>query len=198
MFSNGFSSEDLLASSSRQRIIKCSSQQAISIEDQACLNNTKMSPNFKRHFLIQPLFRYSRSGKSNQLNTIRVMLSMLESLPFLAPTAMLMQFRDIRRSACAPWIARVPPFPAAHISLPLTQGRLQEAYHLESVQLLLDLLSKQWCQTVTGGYISPSVVFRGTPHIVKLYPRTEADVSSKSFSWSPWQAAVRSISGDTR
>ena len=51
------------------------------------------------------------------------------------------------------------------------------AYHLKGIQLLLDLLSEHGCQTVTRGYLSPSVVLPTRPSIVELYPRAEAYVA---------------------
>ena len=58
--------------------------------------------------------------------------------------------------------------------------RESRAYHLESIQLLLDLLSKHGCETVAGGNFSASVVFHTRPSIMKLNPRTEAYVASKA------------------
>lgn len=46
-------------------------------------------------------------------------------------------------------------------------------HHLEVVQLLLNLLSKQRSQTVARRDVSPSIIFSTGPGIVELYPWAE-------------------------
>lgn len=46
-------------------------------------------------------------------------------------------------------------------------------HHLEVVQLLLNLLSKERSQTVARRDVSTSIIFAAGPGIVELYPRAE-------------------------
>ena len=57
-------------------------------------------------------------------------------------------------------------------------------YHLESIELLLDLLGKHWREAVAGGNLSSSVVFSTGPGIVELDPGAECSISLHSALWS--------------
>lgn len=50
-------------------------------------------------------------------------------------------------------------------------------YHLESVQLLLDLLCKHWGKAVAGSNLSSTVVFSTRPGIMELNPLAECSIS---------------------
>ena len=53
------------------------------------------------------------------------------------------------------------------------------AYHFESVKLLLDLLCKHRSEPVAGSDLSSSIILRARPGIVELDARTEGDVPRK-------------------
>ena len=71
-------------------------------------------------------------------------------------------------------------------------GRTQEdIYHLESIQLLLYLLRKHRCQSITRSNLAPSVVFNGRPSLVELNSRAETNVASRDSCntfGGPWHA----------
>ena len=50
-------------------------------------------------------------------------------------------------------------------------------YHLESIQLFLNLLCKHGCQTVAGSNLSSSVILSAGPGVVKLNTRTERGIA---------------------
>ena len=60
----------------------------------------------------------------------------------------------------------------------------QQTYHLESIELLLDLLGKHWCETIAGSNLSSSVVLSARPGIVELDTRAECGTSLHSALWS--------------
>lgn len=55
-------------------------------------------------------------------------------------------------------------------------------YHFESVQLLLDLLSKNRRQTIASSDFTPTIVFSTGPGLVELDARAEADVTRATWS----------------
>lgn len=54
----------------------------------------------------------------------------------------------------------------------------KNTYHLKSVQLLLDLLSKKGRQAVACSNLTSSIILPWWPGVVELYARAEADVAS--------------------
>lgn len=54
----------------------------------------------------------------------------------------------------------------------------KDTYHLESVQLLLDLLSKEGRQAIARRNLTSSIVLSWWPSVVELYARAEADIAS--------------------
>ena len=84
----------------------------------------------------------------------------------------------IRRNGCGAWTFRGLPFPDHHVSTSSRWTRsLGSTYHLECVELLFDLLSKQRSEPVASSHVSATVVFGTRPGIVELYARAEADVA---------------------
>jgi len=56
-------------------------------------------------------------------------------------------------------------------------------YHLECIQLLLDLLGQQGRKTVARGYLAAPVVFATGPGVVEGDARAEADVELRAGAW---------------
>lgn len=52
------------------------------------------------------------------------------------------------------------------------------AYHLEAVQLLFNLLSKHWRESVACCNLSSAVIFSTCPSLIELQMRAEAYVAS--------------------
>ena len=63
----------------------------------------------------------------------------------------------------------------------------QPTYHLEAVELLLDLLSEHRSQAITSSNLSTSVILPTRPRVVKPNLRTETYVTSQA-PWSPRHA----------
>ena len=61
-------------------------------------------------------------------------------------------------------------------------------YHLESIQLLLDLLSKEGRQAVARSNFASSIILGWWPGVVELYTRAEADVPGREAPRRAWQA----------
>lgn len=93
----------------------------------------------------------------------------------------------IRRSACRLWTRRELPFPAVK-SATIDHRRAQDTYHLERVQLLLDLLSKEGRQAIACSNLPSSIVLSRWPGVVELDARAEADVASRKTSRRARQA----------
>ena len=54
---------------------------------------------------------------------------------------------------------------------------VKNTYHLESIQLLLDLLSEEGGQAIARCNLTSSVILARWPGVMKLYARAEADVA---------------------
>ena len=102
----------------------------------------------------------------------------------------------IRRNVCTLWIVREPPFPTETVSS-LHAQVAGYPYHLERVQLFLDLLRKHWCQPIAGGNLSTTVIICAWPRIMELNARTETDVARCKTAWGP-RNAFRIRSGESR
>jgi hypothetical protein len=63
---------------------------------------------------------------------------------------------------------------------------LFDAYHLEGVEFLLDLLSEHWRQTVACCNLASSIIFAAWPSIMKLNARAEGSITFDSTRWSIW------------
>jgi hypothetical protein len=67
-----------------------------------------------------------------------------------------------------------------HFLLPVSDLRRNYpnvlAYHLEGVELFLDLLGEHGCEPIAGGDIPTAIVLRAGPSIVELNPRAKANV----------------------
>ena len=61
-------------------------------------------------------------------------------------------------------------------------------YHLESIQLLLDLLSKEGRQAIACSNFASSVILTRWPGVVELDTRAEADVPGCEAPRRAWQA----------
>lgn len=56
-----------------------------------------------------------------------------------------------------------------------------KTYHLEAVELLLNLLCKHWGESVAGGDFATAVIIRGRPGIVELNAWAEAYIPKASI-----------------
>lgn len=65
---------------------------------------------------------------------------------------------------------------------------LKNTYHLESVKLLLDLLSKEGGQTIACGNLTSSVILPWWPGVVELYARAETNIAGCKTLRRAWQA----------
>ena len=63
-----------------------------------------------------------------------------------------------------------------------------DTYHLKSIQLLLDLLSKEGRQSITCSNFASSIILAWWPGVVELYTRAEADVPGCKAPRRAWQA----------
>ena len=68
----------------------------------------------------------------------------------------------------------------SRVSHNLVEANSRLSYHLEGVELLLDLLSKHRGEPVAGRNLTTSVVFSAGPCIVKDEPRGEGGVPPRS------------------
>ena len=66
--------------------------------------------------------------------------------------------------------------------------RTKDTYHLESVQLLLDLLSKEGRQAIACSNFTSSIILPWWPGVMELYARAEADIPGCKTSRGAWQA----------
>lgn len=63
----------------------------------------------------------------------------------------------------------------------------KNTYHLESVQLLLDLLSKEGRQAIACSNLTSSIILAWWPGIMELYARAEADIAGCKTPRRAWQ-----------
>jgi len=49
-------------------------------------------------------------------------------------------------------------------------------FHLETIEFLLDLLSKHWSQAITSSNVPTPVILLARPSVMKLYARTKVDI----------------------
>jgi hypothetical protein len=75
-------------------------------------------------------------------------------------------------------------FLSSRISKLVKKVEKHQTYHLESVELLLDLLGKHWCKAIAGCNLTSSVVFSTRPGIMELNSRAERSISLHSALWS--------------
>lgn len=73
----------------------------------------------------------------------------------------------------------------------------KDTYHLESVQLLLDLLSKEGRQAIACSNLTSSIILPWWPGVVELYARAEADIAGCKTAWRAGQA-FRITTGEVR
>lgn len=64
----------------------------------------------------------------------------------------------------------------------------EDKYHFESVQLLLDLLSKEGRQAIACSNLTSSIILPGWPGVMELYPRAEANIAGCKTPRRAWQA----------
>jgi len=82
----------------------------------------------------------------------------------------------IRRSGCAACSARELPSPVAIVSnLCGKYDRVGLTYHLEGIQLLLDLLCQNGRQAIAGSNVTSAIILRAAPGVVELNTRREGD-----------------------
>ena len=91
-------------------------------------------------------------------------------------------YLQIKRSVCTLLTRHEPPFPENDQQQSMMEK--QRMYHLKRIQLLFDLLSEHWGQTIAGGNFASSVVFAAGPCVVKVDTRTERYVSANGPSGS--------------
>ena len=70
-------------------------------------------------------------------------------------------------------------------------------YHFKSVQLLLDLLSKEGRQAIACSNLASSIILPRWPGVMELYARAEADVAGCKTPRRAWQA-FRITTGEIR
>ncbi len=63
-----------------------------------------------------------------------------------------------------------------------------QTYHLEGIELLLDLLSKHWRQAIAGRNLASSIVFAARPCIMELNPWTKCGIAFGSTRRCIWNA----------
>ena len=61
----------------------------------------------------------------------------------------------------------------------------ENTYHLESIQLLLDLLSKEGRQAIARSNLTSSIILAWWPGVMELYTRAEADIARCKTPWRP-------------
>lgn len=89
---------------------------------------------------------------------------------------------------CRPWTQRVLPFPDVKVSNSKTISVLENTYHLKSVQLLLDLLSKEGRQAIACSNLTSSIILPWGPGVVELYARAETNIAGCKTPRRAWQA----------
>lgn len=74
---------------------------------------------------------------------------------------------------CIRAIPHERPFPAPCRQNVVSRNEINDTYHLESVQLLLNLLGKQWSQTIASSNVTLAIVFTACPCLVESDPWAE-------------------------
>lgn len=68
------------------------------------------------------------------------------------------------------------------------EDRYKRTHHFESVEFLLNLLSKHWCESIACCNFTSTIILPTRPGIMKLYSRTECCASFYCCSGSLWGA----------
>lgn len=85
----------------------------------------------------------------------------------------------VRRNECRSWSSRGLPFPVQP-SQPCTRSIFlitSTTYHLEGVELFLDLLREHWCQSVARCQFRPTIIFLTMPGVVENDSGAERRIS---------------------